>query len=163
MQYLSYVIFPVDTNYLYHTYIGHISEIERDYVYFKFNPTIKFYIKNLPNTIQEGERVLINYQEVVGNIYTSFYIKTIDIVPNLKSNSLTMYCLFCGNKLLLSKFKRCKGYIVKHYEWDDTILEDVYKYDNCNLCHDRNVLGYQCKKERYTCPHCNTIRTTEFS
>lgn len=119
--------------------------------------------KDLPDTIQKEERVLINYQELVNNYSTSFYIKTIDIVPNLKSNSLTVYCLFCGRKLLLSKFKQCNGHIVKCYEWDDMLLEDVYKYNDCDLCCDNQTgsLGSLCKRERYTCPHCDTTRTIE--
>lgn len=49
--------------------------------------------------IQKDDRVLINYQEI--DRYLSFEIKTIH--ANLKSNALTVYCLWCGNKLLLSK------------------------------------------------------------
>ena len=169
MEYLSHLFFPINTQCLYHTYIGYISKIEKcnqiTYIYFKVNPTVKFiFVQDLPNTVQKEELVLINYQEIVNNYCTSFYIKTIDIVPNLKSNSLTVYCLFCGCKLLLSKFKQCNGRIVECYEWDDMLLEDVYKYNNCNLCSDNynGVVGSLCERKRYTCPHCDTTRTIEY-
>ena len=166
MEYLRCLFCPIDTNRLYHTYTGNISRIERgqgiSYIYFKEHPTVKFkiYSRDLPNNIQEEERVLINYQEIVTN-YTSFYIITLDIVPNLKSNSLGVYCLFCGHTLLLRSFKQCNGYIVKHYEWDDILLEDVYKYNVCSdfWCNNRDgILGSRCQRQKYTCAHCDTTR-----
>lgn len=164
MDFLKRLLYPIDHNYLYHTYIGTIFKIDKghriSYIYFNVNPTKKFQMltEKLP-LIQKDDRVLINYQEIIDR-YISFEIKTIH--ANLKSNALTVYCLWCGNKLLLSKFKKCNGYIVSRYTWDDMLLKDVYSHDECDSCGDRDYIGSVCRKEIYTCPHCDTERKFEF-
>jgi len=177
MEYLNHLLFPINTEHLYHTYIGYISQIEHDnrnqkfYIYFKENPTVKFqiYSQDLPNIfVQKEECVLINYQEIVSNRYfTSFYLKSIDLIPTPKSDKfseLTIYCLFCGCKLLLNNFIQCNGRVVKCYEWDDMLLEDVYKSNNCNLCYDNynGSVGSLCKRKRCRCSHCYTTRIIEY-
>lgn len=41
------------------------------------------------------------------------------------------------------------------------LLKDVYSHKECNSCGDREY-RYVCKKEIYTCPHCDTERKFEF-
>lgn len=167
MDYIKCLFFPIDTNHLYHTYIGNIFKIIRGEqitnIYFKTNTVVKFNIwtKDLPENLEEENHVLIHYQEITNNI-TYFNIKTINIIPNLNHiyHSPTVYCLDCGYKLSIDNLKKCQGNIIRYCEWDDMLLEDVYKDNRCNICyHNAYTIGAKCKIENVACPNCWSIRS----
>lgn len=166
MEFITNLIFPINTDKLYHSYIGTVDKIVRNnkitFVYFKSNPNTAFYIHNpLYENILDGDKILIHYQEIVNELFTSFEVKHVHTITNDYVESMTVYCLFCGRSLLYSKFKQCQGTIVKHYSWDDMLLEDVYTHDGCSefFCNNRDdSLWTPCSRKEYTCCHCNTTR-----
>lgn len=178
MNYLRYLFYPINQNYLYHTYIDNIVKIIRvrqnmSYIYFSSNSSIKFYLERdkFPEEIYVGEYVLVNYHETISNTgVVSFYIKTIDIISTESINTIRnnnsnkfesmIYCLTCGNTLPIKNVVKCDGNITSHYQyWDDfgeLLLTPIYKGEYCDSCHygGRGL----CETEKCRCKNCYTTR-----
>jgi len=185
MEFLKAIFLPINDKHLYNTYIGIVLKVTNitgiRCIYFERYPSIKFYMPRdfQRDQIKEGMCILISYREHIDygiridDDIISFFIKTIDIVPNYSINSLRkntnkffleVHCLYCGDNLQLDKFEKCSGTVVRHYCYNDTIMEDEFMYNACNICYcsRRHYPGWKCKKQMYRCTNCYVQRVVEF-
>jgi hypothetical protein len=186
MDYIKSLIFPLNDKCLYHTLIGKVIKSTYhnyiNYIYFEKYPTVKFHINTTPSEDFIGNYYLIHYTEVIqygydigSNIYDDsllFDIKSMNIIESESICYLEKYkdkfnihvsCLCCGDEITIDKFKKCHGKVVKHYIWDDTMLEDKFRFNGCDECYcsRRHYPGTSCKKYEYDCNNCYQHRKIE--
>lgn len=165
MEYIKSIIYPLDKNKLYHTYIGEIIDVKYSClrIYFKELPTLPFYVNDIhvSENIYVNSHVLINYKECLtsGDSNPKLIIISIHVIPIInKFNHITLCCLTCGHKLHLIDFKKCKGFISEYNDYDWNSHEDRYS-KFCRSCgYDSGPLGSKCRLKIYICQCCYSER-----
>lgn len=149
-----------------------ISTIKPTRISFKALPNQCFWWskkKQLPENIQVGSKIEIQYEEHLVNTYSRFWIKNIKLIEE-KENTLykrknhadlqseeqspSIRCSNnnCGKLLYLTDSKRCDGVIQKKF-WGK------YSYcDKCNSFSEDTNIGNRCIRETILCDDCKSIR-----
>lgn len=154
MDYFNVLLFPLDKNKLYHTYVGKIANLKH------------INMPNLPSTYDDAN-VVMHYQEILAKDDTliGYDIKTIHLIPTIpKEQDLSIYCLSCGHELPLNQFNQCFGYLHQYTSYDYDMYEDR-THVNCSECSyaisytkNNKSIPYKCQQVTYTCPYCFTKR-----
>ena len=122
--------------------------------------------KQLDLDVQVGAYVRIKYTESIVKSYSHFWIKSIDVVDDIKETtykrkyykaeekSPSIKCLNseCRNDLPISDFKQCEG-IIEQTFWIRT--------PHCNQCYSISgdkYIGQRCIRETILCNGCNSPR-----